>query len=397
MVNSTLDSARRNIDQEKLQERKKLLICIDWFDPAFKAGGPIRSCVNLANQLSGYYDIYVLTGDRDLGSAIVLEGITFNCWLQHTSGSKVWYASSGTVNSAFIKSMITSLKPDYIYLNSMFSKTFTIDVIAAHRKLKNSAKIILAPRGMLKPSALAVKPLKKKIFFFIVNILKTYKAVHFHATNEAEAAEVKNIFRHSAVSIADNFPAAISENPLPLAKTPGQLMLVLVGRIHPIKSIDFLLQQLYFITGKVQLDIIGVQEEQDYFQRCQAIAEGLPKDISVRFTGELPHQLLDTALTNHHLFVLPTTGENFGHAIAEALGNGRPVLISDQTPWRDLKPNNAGWDYPLSSPLLFQQALQEAVYWDQVSFDKYCKGALAFARTKQDTKKLIHQYQQLFN
>ena len=35
-------------------------------------------------------------------------------------------------------------------------------------------------------------------------------------------------------------------------------------------------------------------------------------------------------------FLLPTGGENFGHAIFEALSCGVPALISDRTPWRDL-------------------------------------------------------------
>ena len=31
--------------------------------------------------------------------------------------------------------------------------------------------------------------------------------------------------------------------------------------------------------------------------------------------------------------VTATAGENFGHTIAEALAVGRPVLLSDTTPW----------------------------------------------------------------
>ncbi len=377
--------------------KKRLLVSIDWYEPAFKAGGPIRSCVNLAGQLSPFYDIYILTGNKDLGSESLLSGVEFNCWVHHAPGIQVWYGDPGKMNVHFIKSMINSLAPDFIYLNSMFSKLFTLNVITAHRQSKSLAKLILAPRGMLKPSALAVKPLKKKIFFFIVKLLNTYNKVHFHATNAEEAGEVKKIFSNAMVSIADNFPAAIAASYTFLSKNAGQLKLILVGRIHPIKNIDFLLQQLSFITGKVQLDIIGVQEHPEYFQSCLSIVEKLPKDISVQFKGELPHQLLSKTLNEHHLFVLPTTGENFGHAIAEALGIGRPVLISDQTPWRNLAANNAGWDYPLSSPLLFQQALQEAVNWNQDTFNKHCAGALAFANMKQDTKNLIHQYQQLFN
>jgi glycosyltransferase involved in cell wall biosynthesis len=45
---------------------------------------------------------------------------------------------------------------------------------------------------------------------------------------------------------------------------------------------------------------------------------------------------------------LPTRGENFGHAILDALAAGVPVLISDKTPFENLEHHGAGWSFPLS-------------------------------------------------
>ena len=45
--------------------------------------------------------------------------------------------------------------------------------------------------------------------------------------------------------------------------------------------------------------------------------------------------------------ILPTHGESFGHIIVEAWAAGCPVLISDRTPWRELREQGVGWDVPL--------------------------------------------------
>ena len=45
---------------------KRLLLLSDWFDPAYKAGGPIRSAVNFVKQMKDDYEIFILTSDRDL-------------------------------------------------------------------------------------------------------------------------------------------------------------------------------------------------------------------------------------------------------------------------------------------------------------------------------------------
>jgi hypothetical protein len=56
-------------------------------------------------------------------------------------------------------------------------------------------------------------------------------------------------------------------------------------------------------------------------------------------------------LAEYDLFLFPTLGENYGHVISEALASGCPVVISDQTPWRNLEAegiNRNGFD-PFSS------------------------------------------------
>jgi len=377
--------------------RKKILLFSEWYEPAYKAGGPIRSCVNFVAHLSSRADIYVFTGHSDLGEEKPLEGITVNQWVQLPTGAHVFYATPAKRGKNHIKAILQSVQPDFVYLNSLYSKDFTIDVLMAHRALKSRAGIVLSVRGMLKSTALDIKPIKKKIFFVLAKWLGYHRQIHFHATNTSEADEIRTVFGNVRVGVADNFPPAIVLSPDIIEKAAGTIKLILVGRIHPIKNIDYLLQRLPAVKGNIHLSIAGIREDESYWQQCETIIKSLPAGKTVELIGELPHHKLNSILAAHHLFVLPTKGENFGHAIAEALGNGRPVLISDKTPWQNLTETNAGWVCSLSSPECFQASLQEAVNWNQAEFNNWCRGALEFARVRQNIPELVGEYLRIFN
>jgi glycosyltransferase involved in cell wall biosynthesis len=101
-------------------------------------------------------------------------------------------------------------------------------------------------------------------------------------------------------------------------------------------------------------------------------------------------------LLDHHLFALPTAGENFGHSIFEALLAGRPVLISDQTPWLRLEDKHAGWDLPLADPDVFTRAVEQAAAWDQEKFDGWARCSWQYARNFMQNPELQEQYLKLF-
>ena len=52
---------------ESVDRSKRILISVDWFPPAFRAGGPIRSSANLATMLAEHAQVWVVTGGSDLG------------------------------------------------------------------------------------------------------------------------------------------------------------------------------------------------------------------------------------------------------------------------------------------------------------------------------------------
>lgn len=97
---------------------------------------------------------------------------------------------------------------------------------------------------------------------------------------------------------------------------------------------------------------------------AKKIIENLPENILVSNLGPLPHNKVANAFRGNHLFLFPTLGENFGHAVIESLSVGCPVLISDKTPWRYLNKKGVGDDLPLSNESGFKRKIEAFVDMD---------------------------------
>jgi glycosyltransferase involved in cell wall biosynthesis len=374
-----------------LNIKTKLLIFCDWYAPAFKAGGPIRSIVNLVERFKTQYDIYVFTGDRDINEKKPFKNIIADQWLQQ-EGYHIWYYSPGTMSYKKVKAVIAEINPDRIYLNSMFSNMIK-PIMAAYA----TGKIIIAPRGMLRSSALSVKPIKKFIYLWLLRMMGVGKYLSFHSTGEDETKDIKRFFPAAkSIALAPNLPVAVNDHLTPIEKPTGQMRIIFVGRLHPIKKLDFLLEALAKAKGDIKLDVIATREDKEYWKQCKKMIARLQFRFEITTYLDLPHHKIKPLLEKAHLFALPTDGENFGHAIFEALAVGCPVLISDQTPWQSLKEQKAGVELSLADQSSFTEVIQEFVDMPDAAWQEYRQGAWALAISYQQNLASAEQYHQLF-
>jgi glycosyltransferase involved in cell wall biosynthesis len=249
---------------------------------------------------------------------------------------------------------------------------------------------------MLKASALAHKPLKKYIYCLFLRMLGVDKYVTFHAANSAEEVEIREIFPLVRnVIAAPNIPIQITSVLQPGNKQKGYLRILFSARLHPIKNLSFLLSILNDVEGEVELEIAVIKEDPAYFKLCQQMAENLPETIHVTWYFDLEPAEVLKLMGKVHLFVLPTQGESFGHAIFEALSVGCPVLISDQTPWRNLLSCKAGMDIPLADNL-FLDAITTFVKLDNSRWEEFRQGALQKAKQYVDEMQTQYYYDKLF-
>lgn len=377
--------------------KKKLLILIEWFSPGYKAGGPIQSCVNMCIALKESYEIYVLTTDTDHGETIPYTDVTANEWGMHKDvGVQVFYMEKKKASYQQLAYQIKQIDAAFVCINLLFSPMFAVYPLwLKHTKIING-QLIISPRGSLYDSAISLKWYKKKPLLFILKSLGFYRQVTFHATNEREKEAVLKYFPNNKICIADNLPDILLPPFFCNVKTAGSLRCIFVARIVPIKNLLFLIELLAAVQQTVTLTIVGPIEDETYWLGCEKAIEKLPANITINYLGAKKNAELLALLQQHHLFVLPTTGENFGHAIFESFRAGRPVLISDQTPWVNLTQQGFGWDLPLTGKPAFINALETAAAWNQQQYDSSALAAYTYASNFINNPSLILPYHQLF-
>ena len=367
-------------------------------NPASKAGGPIQSCRNFVDAFQDEFEISILTSDRDQGDSRPYPGITADSWITGRAGVPIYYAGPGSPDPERLQRIIKETGPDYIYLNSMYSYRFTILPLWLKWRGRLRQNIVLAPRGMLQEGAIQFKSLKKKLFIKVLNAAGLPRRLTFQATDEQEKMDIIRYFPSAGrVAVVSNVPKMQAPEWMPVTKRPGELNAVFISRLAPKKNLLFLLEALDNLPADIRLQIklYGETEDEGYWKKCLAIIEKLPPNLSVHREGPIPNDMVTAVLQQHHVFVLPTLGENFGHAIFEAFLAGKPVLISNKTPWLQLEEQQVGFDLPLDPPA-FADALKRLAAMDQDEYDKWSRNAFEYARKIKATDLLKEKYLDLF-
>lgn len=364
-----------------MTRKPRILTLIGSYLPGYKSGGPVVSISNMVSRLGDEFDFHVLTADRDLGDTGPYPGIARDEW-QTAHGARVRYCSPERQKFAAVAAAIRETPHDVLYLNSFFDRRFSISALVARRMgTLPSRPTILAPRGEFSPGALALKQHRKRAYMRSGKALGLFHGLHWHASAAHEHADIRAAMAPDAshVTIACDLTAALSHlRPQHVPRAPGApLRVVFLSRISPMKNLAFALEVLAGAEMPMVFTIVGPEEDAAYSERCRALAEQLPAHIRVRWAGALPPADVPQAMADHDLFFLPTLGENFGHVIAEALGAGTPVLLSDTTPWRGLARLGIGHDLPLDQPHLFRDALHAA--WRQTPAEAAATRARAAA------------------
>ncbi|MBO8173584.1 MAG: glycosyltransferase [Bacillaceae bacterium] len=370
--------------------KKKVLVFTNFYVPSVKGGGPIQSIKNLVDNLSDKIDFFIVTSDRDLGDNVPFENIKTDEWNQ-VRKARVFYTNPKTLTWKKTINIINSVDCDVIYLNSFFSYRFSIIPVLL-RKIKRipHKPIVLAPRGEFSTGALSLKFRKKKLFIRITQAFNIHKNITWHATTATEKTDIEGIFgKREKILVANNLTANYQElnYDISIEKEIGKLKIVFISRIHPKKNLKSAIEYLKHVKGQIQFNIYGPIEDQDYWLKCQKIIESLPENIKVSYKGIIGHERVIEIFKENHVFLFPTLGENFGHVISEALIGGCPLIISDQTPWRDLESKQVGWDISLTDEKKFVEVLQQCVELDHDQYQELSRNAFEYGKLKSDNIK----------
>ena len=219
---------------------------------------------------------------------------------------------------------------DEVWVHSMWTPGV---MRAAWAALRMGKKLVRMPHGCMDPvkvrhrwwKKMWVTPFEKWLFARATQIVAT-------CTDEVDwvCKFVPGIRRIDLMSLGDG------ATDKPLAKTHNPLRLLFVGRLHPLKGVEYLVRALHELNHEIHkthekgsgvvLKIIGKDEGEGEKLRQLVKEFGL----DVEFCGVVSEDEKERAWEWCDVLVLPTLSENFGLVVAEALERGKRVITTDR-------------------------------------------------------------------
>lgn len=373
--------------------KKDILIIMGRYLPGYKDGGPVRSIKNLVDYLGDEYNFKILTCDRDHGDTESYLNIKVNEWNQVGKAS-VYYVPPKGFKFSIIKKL--SKEVDLIYCCGCFND-YAINTLILKRLKQIKIPVVVAAMGLFSPMEFKLKYKKKKLFTTVFNILGMFKNIYWSATSEMEINEIKKQVRtNDNFFIAEDLPRKVDDTPIIKKKEVGKLKVVWISRIAPKKNLKGAIKILQQVEGDVDFVIYGPKHVSEYWNECEEELKKLPRNVKWSWGGSIESENVVEILKQHHVFLFPTFGENYGHVIQEALSAGCPTILSDQTPWRDLEKNNVGYVYGIEEIGNFKIAIEKYLSMNQCEFQEISNNAKKYSSNNINSKVENTGYRDIF-
>lgn len=310
------------------------------FFPAVRYGGPVESTLRLCQALLNVgVEVDVVTTNCD--GPVDLPAETDH-WSQ-IEGLRVWYfrrwpridfAPSAPL-AAFLWREVQNY--ELVHINAAFSLP---SAMAAWACRIRGVPYLVTPRGSLRKPALALKRWKKAPYWLLVEKANLTRAAAIHATSQMEGNDIEELGLDAPVFVVPN---GVTLRPPQGGRRHPERVLFL-GRLHPVKAVDRLLQAMSILgrsQSKLELLVAGPDDSGEK-ARLVRLLSGLEPRPAVTFLGPVGEEEKTRLLATAGALVLPSHTENFGLVVVEALAQGTPVVASRNTPWAELEASGAG-------------------------------------------------------
>ncbi len=332
------------------------------FFPA-QAGGPGNSVYWLATALAGQgVQVTVVATTQGLAKTVPT-----NTW-QETNFGRVQYVSDALLYLPLRhlwRSVGVLRQADVVHLTSLF---YPPSFLLAGMALLCRKPIVWSPRGELADAALQYRPWLKRLVIRAFQPLR--HQIWFHATSDAETQAICQHFGADVCRV--QLPNGILLPP-PEPHAPTGRYLLYLGRLHPIKALDHLIDALAqspeFKQGGWQLLLAGTGTEA-YRQQLAHRAERLGLAERLQWLGQVEGRAKQQLLANAHLTIMPSHSENFGNVVLESLAQHTPVVAATGTPWAVLNTHQAG-AWVANTPGNLQAAIEEFLTMNDVDYQGY--------------------------
>ena len=197
---------------------------------------------------------------------------------------------------------------------------------------------VVSLHGMLDDWVMKTSNMKKRIFLKLGGRKMLRHASAVHCTAQAEVTQVTKLIPKSTLVVIplvfdpseflDPPPTSDPDKHWPPRETERPIILFL-SRLPPKKGVDRLIRAASLITAARNARfIIAGSGDATYDRQLRSLAEELQLGSNIDFVGFVEGDRKTALYRAADLFVLPTSQENFGLVLPEAMACGVPVITT---------------------------------------------------------------------
>ena len=312
----------------------RILHVVPSYLPATRYGGPIHSVHGLCSTLAARgHEVHVFTtsvdGDADSpvahGIPVDVDGVAVTYFRSRRLRRLYWAPAMATALTERIAAF------DAVHTHSVFLWPTTAAARAARRA---GVPYVLAPRGMLVPELLAARSTLLKRGWIALHERRNVRgAAAIHVTSDLERRDMLRCglgharfveIPNGTAEVEPPEPGAVSAA-IHAAIDAGPYVLFL-GRLSWKKGLDRLLDAVARLDS-LRLVVAGPDDE-GLRPVLERRADELGVAHRVAFTGGVSGADKDALLLGCVALAAPSTSENFGNVVLEAMAAGRPAVTT---------------------------------------------------------------------
>lgn len=358
----------------------KILIASTGYKPAYRLGGPILTVSATAERLVRKgHEVIIFTTNSNLDENLdvpVNQPVNVN-------GVQVWYfkreepikkwlpfipylsKSGGFLYAPAMRKQLDRIVPSVDVVHTQMPFIYPT-YAAGNAAIRYKKPLFYQQHGVLGPEHLKFRSIKKRLYINAIERPLMRSATTLIALTEVEVGSYQALGVDTSCRIIPNGIDIVAPQPLLHSAcsrygiSPGDLVILFMGRLHPTKGADRLIRAFLMIYSrfpKAKLVMAGPDEwglAPKFRNKIASVGIGSRVLFPGMVTGQTKQELLGRA----DLFCLPSGAEGFSVAVLEALANSTAVLLSPECHFPEVE--KAGVGHVVSSePEVLSEAIAE--------------------------------------